>query len=424
MLRPAPGTRRDTSARLVAVAELTAHRETIMSDVTRRKALQLLAGAGAVTAAGCVERNRGKETMPQPPTPPAAHADPKTTPQTAAAPAADPVLAVRPLSTPWQTRDPFLFCMHHHDQYPKGNGRFGPAASLAGRQHGSDFAGVDGWNMYHGDKVPGFPAHPHRGFETVTVVRTGLLDHADSLGAAARYGGGDVQWLTAGRGIQHAEMFPLLRQDQDNPLELFQIWLNLPADKKFTLPHFSMLWNDSIPTVHVKDDAGRSTELRVVAGRVGDKVAPSPPPNSWAAAADSDVAIWTLKMAPGASWTLPTTGADRNRTLYVFRGSSVQVGPRKVARGHLVEIRADVATRLVAGPDETELLMLQGRPIGEPVAQHGPFVMNTRAEIQQAYADYRKTRFGGWPWPNDEPVHGADGQRFARRPDGTVERPA
>ena len=220
------------------------------------------------------------------------------------------------------------------------------------------------------------------------------------------------------------QMFPLLRQDQDNPLELFQIWLNLPADKKFTLPHFSMLWNDSIPTVHVKDDAGRSTELRVVAGRVGDNVAPSPPPNSWAAAADSDVAIWTLKMAPGASWTLPTTGADRNRTLYVFRGSSVQVGPRKVARGHLVEIRADVATRLVAGPDETELLMLQGRPIGEPVAQHGPFVMNTRAEIQQAYADYRKTRFGGWPWPNDEPVHGADGQRFARRPDGTVERPA
>ena len=123
----------------------------------------------------------------------------------------DAIVAVTPLGFPWPTHDPFLFCVHHDDPYPAGNERLGPAASLAGRNLGQDFEGKDGWRMYHGEVVPGFPQHPHRGFETVTVVRRGLLDHSDSLGATARYGDGDVQWLTAGGGIVHAEMFPLRR---------------------------------------------------------------------------------------------------------------------------------------------------------------------------------------------------------------------
>jgi hypothetical protein len=123
----------------------------------------------------------------------------------------------------------------------------GPAVSLAGRDIGQDFSRKDGWSMYHGDSVPGFPAHPHRGFETVTIVRKGLIDHSDSLGATARFGGGDVQWVTAGRGIVHSEMFPLLKTDEDNPLELFQIWLNLPKRSKMAEPHFTMLWNEQVP---------------------------------------------------------------------------------------------------------------------------------------------------------------------------------
>lgn len=99
----------------------------------------------------------------------------------------------------------------------------GPAASLAGRSIGQDFAPNQPWRMYHGEHVPGFPAHPHRGFETVTIVTKGLVDHSDSLGAAGRFGFGDVQWMTAGKGVQHCEMFPLINQEQDNPLELFQI---------------------------------------------------------------------------------------------------------------------------------------------------------------------------------------------------------
>lgn len=136
-----------------------------------------------------------------------------------------PLLAVQPLGAPpWPTLDPFLFCVHHNDKYPKANEQMGPAAPLSGRELGRDFGGKDGWNMYHGDVVPGFPQHPHRGFETVTIVRSGLIDHSDSLGATARYAQGDVQWLTAGRGILHAEMFPLLQREKDNPVELFQIW--------------------------------------------------------------------------------------------------------------------------------------------------------------------------------------------------------
>src|SRR5690348_9226101 len=106
------------------------------------------------------------------------------------------ILQVAPLAMPWPALDPFLFCMHHDDRYPAGNDKLGPAVSLAGRNIGQDFSGRDGWSMYHGEIVPGFPAHPHRGFETVTVVRQGLLDHSDSIGASARYGQGDVQWLT------------------------------------------------------------------------------------------------------------------------------------------------------------------------------------------------------------------------------------
>lgn len=121
------------------------------------------------------------------------------------------------LGFPWPAVDPFLFCVHHDDAYPAGNEKLGPAASLAGRNLGQDFEQKDGWRMYHGLTVPGFPQHPHRGFETVTIARRGLIDHSDSLGAAARFGRGDVQWLTAGKGIVHCEMFPLLDRSGPNP---------------------------------------------------------------------------------------------------------------------------------------------------------------------------------------------------------------
>ena len=332
------------------------------------------------------------------------------------------VTATEPLGFQWKVLDPFLFCVHHDDPYPAGNDKHGPAASLTGRELGQDFDPKNGWRMYHGQVVPGFPSHPHRGFETVTIVRRGLVDHADSLGAAARYGGGDVQWLTAGQGIVHAEMFPLLDRAAPNPLELFQIWLNLPAADKLAEPHFSMLWRDTIPRRTLQDAAGKKTELTVIAGRFADAVPGAPPPRSWASKESSHVAIWTLKLEPGASVTLPAAPAGVNRKLYFFRGSSLRIGQTELSHGHAATVRAELPTTLENGSEEAELLLLQGRPIGEPVVQSGPFVMNTRAEIQAAYRDYRATRFGGWPWPSQDPVHGAEGVRFARHADGRTER--
>jgi redox-sensitive bicupin YhaK (pirin superfamily) len=321
----------------------------------------------------------------------------------------------------WPTADPFLFCVHHVDRYPAGNPSLGPAASLAGRHIGQDFDGIDGWRMYHGDVVPGFPAHPHRGFETVTYVRRGLIDHSDSLGAAARFGRGDVQWLTAGAGVVHSEMFPLLDQEGPNTLELFQIWLNLPGADKMVAPHFAMLWDADIPRLRVEGDAGAMVEVTVIAGSLADLRPPAPPPASWAARAESGLAIWHIVLEPGAAWTLPrATFGDPNRVLYVFEGGDVSVDDERVAAstGVRVDPTCDVSLRAT---ERTEILMLQARPLNEPVAQYGPFVMNTRAEIEQAFADYRRTQFGGWPWDRADPVHGADRGRFARHADGRVE---
>lgn len=336
----------------------------------------------------------------------------------------DLVQSVVPLGNPpWPTADPFLFCVHHLDAYPAGDERMGPAASLAGRDIGQDFAGIDGWRMYHGDVVPGFPRHPHRGFETVTLARSGYIDHSDSLGATARFGHGDAQWMTAGRGIVHSEMFPLVNRDAPNPAELFQIWLNLPGRDKLVEPHFAMLWAPTIPKHHLRDDAGRAIEVATVAGALGDVPAPAPPPSSWAARPDSDVAIWTIQLAPGARWVMPPAQPGSNRTVYFFRGATMRLGDRELARGVAAGVRPDVEAPIENGDAEAELLLLQGRPIGEPVAQYGPFVMNTRAEIQQAFVDYQRTEFGGWPWPSDGPVHARDDGRFAIHADGRRERP-
>lgn len=335
----------------------------------------------------------------------------------------DSILQTVPLNFQWPTVDPFLFCVHHIDAYPAGNGSFGPAASLAGRQMGSDFEGIDGWRMYHGQEVPGFPQHPHRGFETVTYARQGLIDHSDSLGAAARFGRGDVQWLTAGAGIVHSEMFPLLDTEQPNTAELFQIWVNLPKVDKMAEPYFSMLWDNTIPRVVSVNDTGAVAEVTVLAGQLSGRTPPSPPPNSWASRAEADVAIWHIRLEPGASWTMPAaTGASTVRTIYVFGDSALTFDGVDLAAstGALVRCDIDVAISSEYG---TEVLVLQGRPIGESVAQHGPFVMNDRAGIEQAFTDYQRTGFGGWPWPADGPVHGTDQQRFARRPDGTLEQP-
>ncbi|MEE8387804.1 MAG: pirin family protein [Acidiferrobacterales bacterium] len=330
------------------------------------------------------------------------------------------IKSITPLGFPWETEDPFLFCAYHNDTYPAGNADSGPNVSLKGRNIGQDFEIKDGWRMYHGDTVPGFPVHPHRGFETVTVVQQGLVDHADSMGAAGRYGGGDVQWMTAGKGVQHSEMFPLVHSDRPNPLELFQIWLNLPAANKMVEPHFAMFWADKIPQSTFTDDAGKQITVDIIAGELAGKKALAPPPDSWAGDPANLVTIWTIVLSAGAHWKMPATEPGMSRNLYLYRGASVSIDGQQITTSHKIALQSDAMVEIINGPEESRLLLLQGRPINEPVAQYGPFVMNTNDEIRQTFRDYEKTKFGEWPWPSADPVHTGKG-RFAKHADGRIE---
>ncbi|MGB5553056.1 MAG: pirin family protein [Flavobacteriaceae bacterium] len=315
----------------------------------------------------------------------------------------------------WQTQDPFLFCAYHMDYYPKGNDEMGPAASLEGRNLGNDFSVKDGWRMYHGNTIPGFPYHPHRGFETITLANKGFCDHSDSLGAAGRFGNGDVQWMTAGRGVQHSEMFPLLNTEAENTLELFQIWLNLPKKDKYVDPHFAMLWNEDIPVI--KQD---NATVKVIAGSYFNTIAADPAPNSWAADPENEVAIWIVALDSGSSFVLPSASRPVNRTLFFYEGSEIEMDGHGVQSGYGMHLDASQEVTIKNGTAKAHFLMLQGRPIDEPVVQHGPFVMNSQEEIRATMKEYGTTQFGGWPWQYPDNVHDRDKGRFALYPDGTL----
>jgi redox-sensitive bicupin YhaK (pirin superfamily) len=248
-----------------------------------------------------------------------------------------------------------------------------------------------------------------------------MVDHADSLGAAGRYGGGDTQWMTAGKGVQHSEMFPLLNTDDDNPLVLFQIWINLPAAKKMVEPHFGMLWREDIPLLSFNDEHQNATTVQVVAGEFGEAQPSPPPPDSWAAEADNYVAVWNIKMEANAAFTLPKAVAGLNRVLYFYKGDLTQVDGEAIQPNTGVQLESGVDVVMKAGSERCEFLLLQGKPIDEPVIQYGPFVMNSETEIRQAYADFQKTQFGGWPWPARDQVHADVKGRFAKHADGRIE---
>eukprot|EP00546_Thalassionema_frauenfeldii_P021140 CAMPEP_0178896178 /NCGR_PEP_ID=MMETSP0786-20121207/1013_1 /TAXON_ID=186022 /ORGANISM="Thalassionema frauenfeldii, Strain CCMP 1798" /LENGTH=349 /DNA_ID=CAMNT_0020566521 /DNA_START=41 /DNA_END=1090 /DNA_ORIENTATION=- len=325
------------------------------------------------------------------------------------------ILSNKPLPTsgPYPTSDPYLFCVYHKDQYPQGNGKM--EAPFPGNGH--DFNPSNPYRMYHGDLIPGFPQHPHRGFETITATIDGVIDHADSAGNCGRYGMGDLQWMTAGEGIVHSEMFPLLKTDEENPLRFFQIWLNLPAKSKMVKPSFVMFWANDVPEFRSEDDKATAT-VWVGSNYWGIKKNNSPPPDSWASDETNDVALVHIKIHPGGKIILPKAHESSvNRSLFYIEGSSGMLVDGQAINDKVflsLDPTKDVTLQL---PDEHktagEFLWLQGKPIDEPVASYGPFVMNTQQEIRQAFSDYRETEFGGWPWPRDDMVFPMEKGRFA-----------
>ena len=333
------------------------------------------------------------------------------------------ILNIQPLGFPWQTQDPFLFCAYHRDEYPAGNDSMGLSPSeLGGRHIGSDFVVKDGYRMYHGSKMPGFPFHPHRGFETITINKEGAVDHSDSLGAAGRFMGGDVQWMTAGKGIQHSEMFPLLNAEEGNPLEIFQIWLNLPKASKMVEPHFKMLWKEDIPVLTVKDAEGRSTVIDLIAGNLQGIDALSPTPDSWAANEANGVRVLTVKMEANAEWTLlKNENSAVSRTLFFYKGDTLSLEGQEIQSDKAISAVGHEDLSFVNGSADSYLLILEGQAINEPVVQHGPFVMNTKSEIIETMEEYQRTQFGGWPWEEREVAFPRGKGRFALHSDGREE---
>jgi quercetin 2,3-dioxygenase len=331
------------------------------------------------------------------------------------------IISIEKIGFQWGMESPFLACMHHKDHFPAGNEEQGPNVSLSGRRIGNDFSGKDGFSMYHGEKVPGFPVHPHRGFETVTVVLEGLVDHFDSKGAEGRYGNGDVQWLTTGAGCQHVEMFPLVHTDKENPLELFQIWLNLPAKSKFTEPDYKMLWAEEIPVIEKKSENGKLATIRLIAGNYDKVNSLSPTKDSWAAEKENHVQIQLVELEPDAEYVIAPGTNTLNRNLYFYQGQGdITIEDEVIHSSSRIKLAAEEEITVKNRDKVSYVLLLEGEPINEPVAQYGPFVMNTQQEINEAYRDYQNTQFGGWPWADDEPVHSRETGRFAKYPDGSI----
>lgn len=317
----------------------------------------------------------------------------------------DLIYTMVPITFRLDLKDPFIFTAHHVDFYPRGNADMGPL-------EGAPAAGP--FNMYYSHTgVPGFPAHPHTGFETITIVDSGMVDHFDSLGSCGRYGHGDVQWLSTGHGVQHAEMFPLLSQEHDNPLELFQIWFNSSPEQKQAPAAYKMMWAEKIPHVDHQDSNGKHSDVRVISGQLHDVAAIERPVHSWAHAPENKVNIFMLTMQAGASITLPATTASSNRFCYFYRGDEMLVAGTAVAERHLMELRPDADIHLQAGDTEARIMWLEGEPIGEPVAMRGPFVLNSEQELNDAFARFRATQFGGWPWEHAAPVFEREQERFA-----------
>jgi len=333
------------------------------------------------------------------------------------------IIEVGKLGFQLQVLSPYIICFHHRDLFPAGNGRMEPSSYISTRLKGNDFREDVPYRMYHGDKIPGFPYHPHRGFETITVVLKGMIDHADGLSLSGRYGDGDVQWMTAGKGLQHSEMFPVLDTAKENPLELFQIWLNLPKKNKFVDPYYKMLWREDIPVFLHKDESGLLTTLKIINGTYNNTTYLEANPDSWAYDSKNHVNIWLLEMAPNATFTLPAISSTLNRALYFYEGDSIKIENQKIAAKSYIYLDGENETVLENQDTTSYLLLLDGEPINEPVAAYGPFVMNTDQEITDAYNDYKKTQFGGWPWDSDEPVHPVNRGRFATYSGGKTSYP-
>ncbi|MFK7670671.1 quercetin 2,3-dioxygenase [Pseudomonas lundensis] len=231
----------------------------------------------------------------------------------------------------------------------------------------------------------GVGQHPHRGFETVTIVYKGEVEHRDSTGNGGVIGPGDVQWMTAASGILHEEFHSEAFARRGGTLEMVQLWVNLPAKDKMAAPGYQGILDRDIPDVALKDNAGR---LRLIAGEFDGHRGP--------AHTFTDIQVWDIRLQAGKSATFDLR-EGHNTALVVLKGA-VQLNGQEMAReGQLALFDRDGTQVHVDADQDAVFLILSGEPIDEPIVGHGPFVMNSEAEIEQAFVDFQSGRFGRMP---------------------------
>ena len=228
----------------------------------------------------------------------------------------------------------------------------------------------------------GVGQHPHRGFETVTIVYKGELEHRDSTGSGGKIGPGDVQWMTAAKGILHEEFHSADFAKSGGTLEMVQLWVNLPAKDKMADAGYQTLLDADIPNIALKDQAGR---LRLIAGEFDGHKGP--------ARTFTPIDVWDIRLNAGKLLTLDLH-EGRNTALVVLRGTLQVNGQELVREGQLALFERDGDQLSLEANQDAVVLVLSGEPIDEPIVGHGPFVMNTEQEIHQAFADFQSGRFG------------------------------
>lgn len=308
--------------------------------------------------------------------------------------------------------DPFILRRYHLDKFLKGNGSQGVREEdFQGKTLGNDFDHDSEFKMYFGKEVPGYPIHPHRGFETITIVLDGFVDHFDSKGTRGRYGKGDVQWLTAGEGIQHSEVFPLVYDEKNNRTEVFQIWLNLPIKDKMCKSYYNMHWREEIPQIR-EENNGRKTNIRLIAGTYKGVNALDPNPNSWAKDKANKVNIFLIDLEEEGIFQLPGVSESLNRKLYLYKGGDIEINGQIISSPKTIILKGNMDIKILNKDKKSSLLLLEGEPIGEPVVADGPFVMSTEDQVKKAHRDYNESQFGGWPWDSRNPVNPKEDGRF------------
>lgn len=247
-----------------------------------------------------------------------------------------------------------------------------------------DFAGPTEFDG-GGKHARGVGTHPHRGFETVTIVYKGEVAHRDSTGQGGVIGPGDVQWMTAGSGILHEEFHSEAFTRSGGPMEMVQLWVNLPAKDKMTAPGYQAIGNGDIPVVGLPDDAGT---LRVIAGDYNGTAGP--------AHTFTPIQVWDLRLNQGRLIELPLADGW-NSALVVLRGTVLVNGESVGREADLILLDRAGSNVTIEANNDAVVLVLSGEPIDEPIVGHGPFVMNTQQEIVEAITDFNNGRFGQAP---------------------------